>query len=487
MSGDRKLRLAAAAVALVVAVAGASAQPKRAIRADGAESATARRFTAIRTNPLELRAFLREMPKGGDLHNHLSGSIYAESYLRWAADDQLCWVVATLTIASGSCDAAAGRPPVSAILQNSTLYNQAIDALSMRNWNPALNGHDHFFATFERFNAATTTRRGDMLAEIVSRAAAEHVSYLELMLSPASASAAQFAGRVDRMAGASPDFARAREQLLGAVDAFKTEARTRLDLMEARQRELLRCGTPQANPGCSVTVRYIAQVQRASAPEIVFTQLVAGFELVSVEPRVVSLNLVQPEDDPNALRDFALHMSMMDYLHRQYPRVPIALHAGEMTEGQVPPEALRSHVRDSIRMGHATRIGHGADIFSEDDPFGLMKEMAAKKILVEVALSSSEQILGLRGNHQPLKFYLQHGVPVALVTDDMGVARSTHTHEFVKAAEEHNLDYPTLRRLARNSIDFAFADAATKTRLKRELETALAGFEGRQAIAGQQP
>jgi len=219
----------------------------------------------------------------------------------------------------------------------------------------------------------------------------------------------------------------------------------------------------------------------------VFAQLVAGFELVALEPRLVSLNLVQPEDDPNALRDFALHMTMMDYLHKQYPRVPITLHAGELTEGQVPPEALRSHVRDSIRMGHATRIGHGADIFSEDDPFGLMKEMAAKRILVEVALSSSEQILGLRGNRQPLKFYLQHGVPVALVTDDMGVARSTHTHEFVKATEDHNLDYPTLKSLARNSIDFAFTDPATKSRLKRELETALAAFERRQTVSGQQP
>jgi adenosine deaminase len=116
----------------------------------------------------------------------------------------------------------------------------------------------------------------------------------------------------------------------------------------------------------------------------------------------------------------------------------------------------------------------------------LIKEMAAKKILVEVALSSSEQILGLRGKRQPLRFYLQHGVPVALVTDDMGVARSSHTHEFVKAVEEHDLDYLTLKRLARNSIDYAFTDSATKTRLKTDLETALAAFERRQA-AGHQP
>ena len=44
-------------------------------------------FASIRDDPLALLAFLREMPKGGDLHNHLSGAIYAESYLRWAAED----------------------------------------------------------------------------------------------------------------------------------------------------------------------------------------------------------------------------------------------------------------------------------------------------------------------------------------------------------------------------------------------------------------
>src|SRR5262245_16632605 len=483
------MRRAFAVVIVVAWTIGASAQAPRTAASVGAEAATARRFASIRNNPLALRAFLREMPKGGDLHNHLSGSIYAESYLRWAAEDQLCWVVAAMAIAPGTCDAAAGRPPVSAVVQNAALYNQAIDALSMRNWNPALNGHDHFFAAFDRFNAATTSRRGEMLAEVMSRAAGERVIYLELMLSPASAAAVQFAGRIDRFVGSSPDLARGREQLLAAgfVDAIRTEARSRLDLMEARQRDLLRCGTPQSNAGCRVTVRYIAQVGRASAPELVFAQMVAGFELAAIEPRLVSLNLVQPEDDPIALRDFALHMSMLDYLHRYYPRVPLALHAGELTEGLVPPEALGSHVRESVRKGPAGGIGHGADIGHEDDPIGLIKEMAARKILVEVALSSSEQILGLRGKRQPLGLYLQHGVPVALVTDDMGVARSTHTHEFVKAVEEHDLDYATLKRLARNSIDYAFADAATRTRLKTELEAALTAFERRQSAVSSPP
>ena len=62
------------------------------------EAATARYFASIRAEPSLLLAFLNEMPKGGDLHNHLTGAIYAESYLRWAAEDNLCLATATMTI-----------------------------------------------------------------------------------------------------------------------------------------------------------------------------------------------------------------------------------------------------------------------------------------------------------------------------------------------------------------------------------------------------
>ena len=60
-----------------------------------------------------------------------------------------------------------------------------------------------------------------------------------------------------------------------------------------------------------------------------------------------------------------------------------------------------------------------------------------------------------------------------------GTPRSSLTLEFRKAVEEQGLDYPTLKRLVRNSLDYAFADEATKTRLRADLETAFRAFEGR--------
>jgi hypothetical protein len=468
----RRLALVWLLVAVCTVAATVSA-PQGPALSGSAEAATARRLVAIRNEPLALLAFLRRMPKGGDLHSHLSGAIYAESYLRWAAEDNLCLAVATMTIVTGPCDAPGGRPPAASVLQDATLYNQAIDAMSMRNWNPAKNGHDHFFASFGKFDASSD-KTGEMLAEVTARAASERVSYLELMLTPDRTPAT-----LGRATGWDPDLGRLRERLLaaGLKDTVAGRVRQRLDVAEARRRELLRCGTPQADAGCSVTVLYIAQVGRGGQKEAVFAQMLAWFELVGVEPRVVGLNLVQAEDDPTAVRDFSLHMSMLDFLHRHYPRVPIALHAGELSPGLVPPESLRFHVRASIETGHARRIGHAADIMQEDNSVALLREMARQKILVEAALSSADLILGLSGKRYPLRTFLQYGVPVALVTDDLGVSRSSHTQEFVKAVEEHNLDYLTLKLMVRNSIEYAFADTETKARLKAELEAAFTGFE----------
>jgi hypothetical protein len=274
-----------------------------------------------------------------------------------------------------------------------------------------------------------------------------------------------------------------REKLLAASFGDVVTAATRtLDEAEARRRDLLRCATPRADPGCRVTLRYISQVARSSAPQVVFAQMLAGFEIATHEPRLVALNLVQPEDAPIAVRDFSLHMQMLDYLHQQYPRVSITLHAGELADGLVPPEALRFHISESVRVGHALRIGHGVGVMSEDGALALMKEMAAKRILVEIALSSNDMILGIKGPRHPLQTYLKFGVPVALVTDDAGVARSALTLEFRKAVEEQGVDYPTLKGMARNSLEFSFSDAATKTRLRADLDTALRAFESQRRV-----
>lgn len=425
--------------------------------ASQSEARTARHFQAVKQQAPLLWAFLKEMPKGGDLHNHLSGAIYAESMINWAAEDGLCVDKRTFSLSAPPCDEV--RANVVTVLRDAQLYRQVVDAWSMRNQAiSGQSGHDHFFDTFDKFDLAGERRVGEMLAEVSSRAAAGRVNYLELMLTPAFPEIV----RAAPVAGWHNDLAAMRQAIKqpGFAEAVRKAADT-LTLAETKRREIQRCETPAADPGCAVTVRYQYQVLRGLPAEIVFAQMLLGFELASIDPRVVGLNLVMPEDAFVPMRDFSLHMRMLDYLHQSYPWVHIALHAGELTPGLVPPEGLRFHIRDSIVIGHAQRIGHGVAVMQEDDAMALLRKMAHDKVMVEICLTSNEGILGVQGARHPLSVYLKQGVPVALATDDEGVSRSEMTHEYLKAVQEQNVDYRQLKAMARNSLQYSFVEGAS--------------------------
>jgi hypothetical protein len=324
----------------------------------------------------------------------------------------------------------------------------------MRNWRPGdESGHDHFFASFEKFGLASHTHVAEAIAATSNRAGMDHLQYVEFMHTADAGAAAQLAAKVEW----NPDYAQMRDVLLAAgIKDVATETGKRLAADDARAKEILKCGTADAAPGCAVTVRYLYQVLRGLTHEIVFAQILLGFELASSDPRFVGLNLVMPEDWYVPLHDFNEHMAMLDYLHRVYPRVHITLHAGELAMGLVPPEDLAFHIRASVERGHAERIGHGVSVMNEKDPIGLLHEMAERNVLVEIALTSNDMILGVSGDDHPLPIYMKYGVPVALATDDEGVSRSDMTHEYLRAVETYHLSYADLKRMARQSLEHSF-------------------------------
>jgi hypothetical protein len=421
-----------------------------------AEERTARYFDAIRSYPRELAIFIREMPKGADLHSHLSGAIYAESYLRWAAEDGLCVNTRSGAITSSPCTPSDTLRPASTIPDTSALYQMSVDSLSMRGWTPRspISGHNQFFSTFARMNA-TERRVGDMLAEASNRAAIGRVRYLELMLT--------VDGRAARTLGDAltwnDDFGAMRDTLLArGLGAVITASRARLTQIEARRDTVLGCGTPAAQPGCGVEARWLYQVARANPPGRVFAQILTGFMLASADRRVVGLNLVQPEDATLAMSEYSRQMRMIQFLRPLYPGVKVTLHAGELVPELVrnDPAGLRFHIREAVRVAGASRIGHGVDIMHEDSSADLMREMARRGVMVEINLTSNDVILGVRGAEHPLHAYMAAGVPVALSTDDEGVARSEMSMEYMKAVTDQNLGYPALKMMARTSLQHAF-------------------------------
>lgn len=420
------------------------------------EENTSRYLASITNQQQKLHDFLYHMPKGGDLHNHAVGATFAENMLNYGADDNLCVDPSTYTVSvNNKCDAA---NLLDTAVQNASFKDAIIDAWSMRHFQPGKeSGHDHFFNTFLKFDAIASSHLGEIFAEITQRAGEQNESYIETMVTPDN----DASGVLGQQLGYNEDFARMRANLLAhQFDKIITNISSSLDTAEQKQREILQCGTNQAKAGCQVKLVYQYQILREQAPEMVFAQMLAGFESASKDKRIVGLNMVQPEDGKISMRDYNLHMRMLDYLHGVYPNVNISLHAGELTSALVPQQGLTFHINAAINKGHAQRIGHGVDIASETNSAALLKQMAAQGILVEINLSSNAKILNVSGKQHPLHLYLKSGVPVALSTDDEGVNREIMTAQYMQAVTDQHIDYPTLKNMVRNSISYSFLPGA---------------------------
>ena len=453
----------------------------------GEARATRAMDAAAKMGPGELYAFLKTFPKGADLHMHLSGAVYAETFIAEAAREGLCVApvehgtpatpqgqnavrfVKPLRNEPNNCDS--GEVPAASAFKNQALYDNLVDSFSMRVFVPSegIDGHDQFFSTFDRFGGLKSDA-GEWLDEVATRAATQNEQYLEIMQTPTFSHAAALGYKIGWPADADKEIsrdqlARLRDQLLaaGLRDEVPIDEKEFADT-EAKRDEIEFCkADPPGNPStadgwksCFVRVHWLYQVLRGFPPQQVFAQTLLGFEVASADPDVVGLNFVMPEDGYLSMRYYHLQMQMLDYLHSVYPKVRISLHAGELAPGIVPPAGLSFHIREAIDLGHATRIGHGVDILYENHPEALLKEMADKHVMVEVNLTSNDVILGIKSSAHPLRAYAAAHVPWALSTDDEGVSRIDLTHEYVKAAEEQGLTYLDLKRSARTSLEHAF-------------------------------
>lgn len=423
------------------------------------EASTAAAFQKLRSDPWRLRQFMAVFPKGGDLHNHLDGSIYAENIIGWAAEDGKCVTPATGQISFPPCDAQ--RPAMKDHAADSVNYRQLVDAYSVRNYERGpKSGHDQVFDTFGRFIPGTLGREPDMLREATNRRGHENTVYLELLQSWGMDKARDIAAaepgafRADRPAS---DWASHP-----ALQKIVADTRVELDRIEKRWRELSHCGRAGAEPGCGVTVRYLAQVIRTFPPEQVNAQIALAFLLVKADPRYVGLNLVAPEDDPSTLRHYREQMRVIGALGKLYPEVQVTLHAGEFGFGLVPPEDFRDHIRQALDVAGARRIGHGESIGLEDDAFTTLRDMARRGILVEVNLTSNAIVHDLKGDQHPWLLYRQFGVPTALSADDEGVFRIDLTNEYQRAAATYpQLSYRDFKQLSRNALHYGFVEGQT--------------------------
>jgi adenosine deaminase len=437
---------------LLCAVFLASALPTLAQSPLSDENWTAAYLESVRNDPTQLQMLLQGMPKGGDLHLHLEGSVYAESIIGYALEDHLCLSPVSFVLTRPPC--ADDSVPLDKALNNdSALREKLIDAYSMRDWSPGIDSaQEHFFRSFDKFIEATRQHQPEEIAEIRSRAASASVQYVEIMWTPDEGEAIRDAANINQETDPQE-----MERVLDLnIRSLVEKTRHHIDATDAAVRKLLQCDGPNPQPGCNVRTRYIYQALRGFSRPQVFAQLLLAFRLSKEDPRVVGVNLVMPEHWDIPLADFNEHLRYVHYLHQKYPSIHISLHAGELRAGLVTPENLNFHIRSSMELGMAERIGHGVSLAYERDPQQLLIEMASRRILVEICLTSNTLILGVHGSQHPLKLYMRYGVPISLATDDQGVSRATMTSEYLRAVQDQGLGYRDLKRFARESLEHAF-------------------------------
>lgn len=414
------------------------------------ERSTAERFEKAKRSEPELIAFLKQMPKGADLHNHVTGAIYSDFMLDHAVATGLHFNLKTTLFQR---EAGETTVPARQLQENWLYYRQFMYAVSMAGSFPAVkSGHDHFFDTFQYIGPANAGRSsGDILFEVIDRARAQNIQYLELMtsVSPGPAYSAFMANLPS-----TKDLDEAHAALAPRLPAL-VEASVKF--VEERDAEISkRLGFDVFDPASPTTVRYVFSANRLAENDAFFAQIMAGMAIAQASPRVVSLNIVAPEDFVTGRLNFERQMEMIDYLWRRYGQPPLTLHAGELTLEISPFETMRNRIRQTIVKGHAQRIGHGISIAWEDDLPGLLAMMRERRVAVEVCLTSNASILKVEGDRHPIHLYLENGIPVTLNTDDEGVSRSNLTHEYVRAVRSYGFDYRQLKTFARNALEYSF-------------------------------
>ncbi|PJD93216.1 MAG: adenosine deaminase [Legionella sp.] len=419
------------------------------------QASVSEHFKKIQTQPDVLYDFLKDMPKGGELHYHYDGSVYTETMLQLATKSNLC--VHTPSLTTQPCTQQATQWRIPTIISQPALRTKLIQDWSMQDFKPLKqSAHDHFFAVFPKVGAFYSELKGQLLAEILKKAGEQHEHYMEIIAFGLRSSGDDFVPLIRTAADlekkrailmANPSFKQSVQDIVKDSQTFLPQAHS-----------VLHCNTQPKQAACQIAVNFQFYVRRVKSLDAVFAQALAGFMAAQQSKTIVAINLVDIEDNAVAQHDYNAHMRMFEMLHRLYPDVHIALHAGELYPKTVAPHQVAAPIHEAILIGHAERIGHGLDIQDEPYPDALAALMSEKAIAVEINLSSNRLIFGVKDKQHPLTYYLKHHVPVVLSTDDEGILRTDLTKEYLEAAVQHHLDYATIKHINRNTLTYGFIE-----------------------------
>jgi adenosine deaminase CECR1 len=407
--------------------------------------------------PEQLYTFLYALPKGGDLHDHLSGASRSE----WMWDAALAQERSGYTyytkVAIRNCMPYGtnefGPAPYLLLFRNLTAANylkldecqrseykrlQDLDAREKAGWLNSLRldrpyeGRNEFFgAHWQRLNDLFVNPywTAETMYQNMEAFGKEGVVYLELQ---------------------SP------------LQGYQKPDGTPISLDEAAEIFRARLAAADAK-ATGVTVRFQTTILRF-APNAE-DQLRGAFEVADkYRDLYVGVNMVGREDDD---KGYPLRfLPLLRELRHKYPDINLSIHGGEVDEPN-------RHVRDTLLLG-AKRIGHGVNLITDPETMVLMRY---GPYMVEINLISNLLLEYVKDYSQhPFPEYLRIGIPVALSTDDRGMWDSNMADEYFVAVREFNLSWSEMVQLGRNSLSHAFVDDATKQKLLADYEKRVTAF-----------
>lgn len=455
------------------------------------QKAAAQYLESIRDNEARLTDFFAAMPKGGDLHHHFLGAVYAETFVRAAVANDMYVNTQTLHVSSEK-QQGSNWTRFSSLAANGKLdhYKQRL----IRKWSVkdfdgvGESSHHHFFAAFGAFAPAALLCVDEGLIELQKRAIEENVSYIETMFLdiPCGVDVSGLHAYNDSLEHARGNHDEVTVlRLLSKLDKLLTPSERSACVKAFNKNEIKARHEKLHLDNDKVIFRYQNGTIRTIPPVSVFKNLLVAFESADKSPLIVGVNIFAPEDDEVALRDYWLHMMMYKYCHEKYPQVTYAMHAGELALGLVEPEDMTWHIKDAVKVAGTRRVGHGTDIAREDNNQQLLQYMSRSGVAVELSLFSNEFILGVKDDASPISLYRDNHVPIVICTDDAGVLRTDLTQQYVLLAKRYsNISYTEIKQYVYNSIGYSFIEEkSVKDDLLRDLDKRFERFESSVAKA----
>jgi adenosine deaminase CECR1 len=416
-------------------------------------------FEAVKVNaaPEQMYRILYALPKGGDLHNHLTGAVRSEWF--WDA-------------------AMAGA-------QRGYVYYTRV-----RIGNCAPYGHNEFgpgkalllfkniqASTFDKLDACGKSEF-KRLADLDAR---EKDGWLNSMRldQPYEGRDEFFDAIWDRINDLLQNPYLICDILLRNMQAFGKEGLVYLETQQGVEGAVRPDGTPlSVEEAVAIYRQFLASpAAKATGVEVRFQNALLRFtpnaeqhlrELYAMTDRYrdlyVGVNMVGREDNE---KGYPLRfLPTLRELRHKYPDINLSIHAGESDEPN-------HHIRDTLLLG-AQRIGHGVNLISDPET---MLRMRNGPYLVEINLISNLLLEYVKDYSQhPFPEYLRIGIPVALSTDDRGMWDSNLSDEFYVAVKEFNLSWEEIVKLGRNSLLYSFLDEPTKQRLLANYDKRVASF-----------